>query len=80
MIQRWPEPHYAKSLLRKYMSGWRWASRVGRREAVDAFWTDKMQTMSTSIVAEYENRLAEMQHELNQAIPDPYGSVYGPVD
>ena len=71
MIQRWPEPHYAKSLLRKYMSGWRWASRVGRREAVDAFWTDKMQTMSTSIVAEYENRLAEMQHELNSA----YGAL-----
>merc|ERR1712216_534596 len=35
MIQRWPEPHFAKSLQRKYLSGWRWASRVGRREAVD---------------------------------------------
>jgi len=67
MIQRWPEPHFVKKLLRKYMSGWRWASRVGRREAVDKFWTDKMETMSTSIVAEYENRLAEMQHELSQA-------------
>jgi len=71
MIQRWPEPHFAKGLLRKYLSGWRWASRVGRREAVDSFWTDKMQTMSTSIVAEYENRLAEMQHELNSA----YGAL-----
>ena len=65
------------------MSGWRWASRVGRREAVDKFWTDRMevqsmnlmvdstvlllQTMSTSIVAEYENKLAEMQAELNQS-------------
>merc|ERR1711939_373113 len=58
-------------LLRKYMSGWRRASRVGRREAVDKFWTDKMETMSTSIVAEYENKLAEMQHELNQA----YGAL-----
>jgi len=49
------------------MSGWRWASRVGRREAVDKFWTDRMETMSTSIVAEYENKLAEMQAELNQS-------------
>lgn len=28
MIRRWPEPHFNKSLMRKYLSGWRWASRV----------------------------------------------------
>lgn len=67
MIQRWPEPHYNKALRRRYLGEWRDETRIGRRVAVDKFWQGKMESMSTSIVAEYETQLAAMQAELGQA-------------
>eukprot|EP00658_Telonema_sp_P-2_P018778 TRINITY_DN17357_c0_g1_i1.p1 TRINITY_DN17357_c0_g1~~TRINITY_DN17357_c0_g1_i1.p1 ORF type:complete len:200 (+),score=51.53 TRINITY_DN17357_c0_g1_i1:166-765(+) len=67
MIQRWPEPHYNRNLQRRYMGDWREVTRLGRRTAVDQFWQNKMESMSTSIVAEYENQMAAMQAELMAA-------------